>query len=592
MKKRKYIQNISIFLIAIICSSFLILQRVNELSLLIPMSDELEVINSTIAVAETGIPQLKPPNNHAAYNPNYPSEGYTKVTSRYAIEYYLRAFIYKITTAFGLDWKYASNFFYFLLFPIAFLIFYLYFKKTFIPISSVGFLLILIGASTWASSSFHYVRYYAFTLIFVLVCHIAAFYCYFVWKQPIWKKILLTLLIAWIPGGLIHEANYVIAAFWVVVITVFETRRIFFLKNIAEKAKKRGLFTLSIIFFSGILLILLPGRIPIIDVKNPVRAFLGRFNKVDFSSEAFMAFADLNFNTSFLGITMTLSLVCFAIWKLSLLNKYGAYLWKLCLTSTIFSFFLLFFLLDNNYIGYFGYNRYFFVVHVQYLLFLSLCLTVLYRYIVKNIKIVVQIKRVLVFVALITPFVVSLSPLSSLPPKTYDFSIGPRIKQHYKKKIQQLASNPNTLMITNHPYFAFTLIDNNPIFVLSKYPDTLRQVPPNSTVMLGEKKMNAKGQIIYQKHKDNTVIGSLGLPLISNEQEFCETMTKFSKWNVILHIHQYHNNSDIGGSLQKKMNELDYLGNQAILKPANTFYQEFCIGSNDTSTNKKNEQNE
>ncbi|MEZ4887174.1 MAG: hypothetical protein R3E32_20755 [Chitinophagales bacterium] len=573
-KKKIYLQNIVIFTMALFTAGILLQQRVSSLSHLIPVSDELWVVNATIATAETGEPQLKPSNHQVAYNANYPEEGYTKVR-QYAVEYYLRAFVYKVAKTLGVEWKYLSNLFYFFLFASLPLFLYVFFKRTLLPLPTFAFLFILIGASVWASSAFHYVRYYSFTLIFVLVCHILASYCYFRWQQPLWKKIPLVLLIAWIPGGLIHTANYVLPAFWTMFSVAVILQRIFLAPNVSQKNKIRSLIVLAGLFIIGVLLAsgIINSVLPFGN-RNPIQAFLSRIQKVDFSFTAIEAFGVLNFNTSIFGIITTVFIVGFATWQLPILKKSGIFFWKITLASTLFSFVLLLFLLDSNYAGYSGYNRYFFVVHVQYLLFLALCLTAIYRFLVKNVRKQFSGKRVLIFSMIASPFVFSILPLTDLPDMHYNFSIVPRLTTNYQEQVHDIAKRENTLVISNHALFSLSLLDNNLIFLLSQYPDTLNTMPVNSTVSLGERTRHG-GEQIYQKQADGTIVGPLGLPLIGTKKDFCRTLAAYPGWNVLLLMHEYRLTAKMEPALEKEMIQGDYL-NQTLMKPARAFYYEIC----------------
>ncbi len=573
-KKNIYLQNIIIFTIGLFVAGILLQQRVGQLSNLLPVSDELRVLTATKSVAETGVPQLKPSQNQAAYNDSYPTEGYSNA-KQYAVEYYLRAFAYKIANTFGFEWKYFSNLFYFFIIAFIPLVLYVLYRQTVMPIPAFAFLFILIGASIWTSSAFHYIRYYSFSLIFLLTSHLIAVYLYTKWQQPMWKKIPLILLITWIPGGLIHTANYILPAFWISFIVLIESWRIFFSAKITQQTKIRtalvmfGVFLIGVIFATGAVNRVLP-----FGNRNPIQAFLSRLQKVEFDSQAFDRFIALNFNTSIIGVLLTIFIIGFAVWKLPILKKTGVFFWKITLASTLFSFILLFFLIGNNYVGYFGYNRYFFVVHIQYLLFLALCLTVIYRFLVQNIKLRLPGKRVGIFSLIALPFATSLLPLSSLPDDTYNFSILPILKTNYKKQVQKLGNQEKTLVMTNHALFALSLLDNNPIFTLRQAPDTLASVSPNSTLFMGNKKRFG-GETVYQKQADGTAIGSMGLPMVGTKKEFCRTLTKYSDWKVLLLMHEYHYTAKMEPALEKEMKKRNYL-TKTIMKPADKFYYEIC----------------
>ncbi|MFK7907392.1 MAG: hypothetical protein AB8B69_19815 [Chitinophagales bacterium] len=577
MNKKNYYQNIIIFSIALLVTGILLQKRVSSMADLIPVSDELWVISATTGVAETGHPQLKPSNEQIAYNSEYPTDGYAEV-KQYIVEYYLRAFVYKTADALEVEWKYLSNLFYFFLFASIPLFLYVFFKRTLFPLTIFAFLLILIGTSVWASSAFHYIRYYSFSLVFVLTCHTLAAYCYLKWEQPLWKKIPVILFITWIPGGLIHAANYVLPAFWTLFSVLVILQHLFFSKKVSKKNKIRSLAVLASLFTIGLLLTIgsIYRVLPISNGKNPIHLFLWRLNKVEFSSQAIEAFVALNFNTSIGGILAIILIVGFAVWQLPILRKTGVFFWKITLASTVFSFVLLYFLVGNNYVGYFGYNRYFFVVHVQYLLFLALCLTVLYRFLVQNIKVSFMGKRVVLFSLIALPFVTSILPLSSLPADTYNFSIVPILKTNYKKQVQKLGDQEKTLVFTNHALFSLSLLDNNPIFILRQPPDTLASISPNNTLFMGDKRKYG-GKNIYQKQADGTVIGSMGLPMIGTKKEFCRILTKYSGWNVLLLMHEYHYTAKMESALEKEMKKRDYL-TKTLMKPADMFYYEICEG--------------
>lgn len=150
----------------------------------------------------------------------------------YAVELYLRYPFYALSKVFDYDWKSFSSLAYVYLIFILIIYRLIKNKSSKLPAVIVGFFIVLMSLSNYASSEFHYVRYYPFTIIFMSFIPFVCIYFY-TYRDGGFKRNTILLLLALTPG-FFHAANFSYFFYWVVVLVLFK------IKDIIKDWKKKG----------------------------------------------------------------------------------------------------------------------------------------------------------------------------------------------------------------------------------------------------------------------------------------------------------------------------------------------------------------
>ena len=140
--------------------------------------------------------------SYVNFDPEFP---YYRPYYDYIPEFYLRFPFFLFSSVFPMFWGIFSNLFY-LYVTLGFLVLYSFKKDAKITVLPFAFLILLIGYSTWTSSAFHYVRYFPFSLLSLLICHFCCTYLFTFPGRSMVKRRILILILAFVPV-LFHQIN-------------------------------------------------------------------------------------------------------------------------------------------------------------------------------------------------------------------------------------------------------------------------------------------------------------------------------------------------------------------------------------------------
>ena len=274
-----------IFITTLIVSLFYLHRNLCEISQFIVYGDEPRNIFSLQNILKYGVPWVGyfPKSFLYNYNP------FAFIDWPYAVELYLRFPIFMLGKVFKFDWRTASSLFYLYAVFGAFLFFVFRKKKPSIPWITLSYFSLLFCLYRWSAQSFHFVRYYPFTLISITAAHFICTYLLLCPKRSFPKKCGTILIIAFIPA-LFHGINILYFEFW------FSLLSFLTIKNISMKLElgpfikfKRISLVLIVFFVSLVTLFFVSSRFyfaNFFDIRSPL-VFLYFFNLVLTGNAAF-----------------------------------------------------------------------------------------------------------------------------------------------------------------------------------------------------------------------------------------------------------------------------------------------------------------
>lgn len=407
----------SIFAVRIAYSLSLVLiawagwQAVDELSVFLASSDEISSYNAVVHAAETGVP-LKAPHPDALLFDE--EEKYPVYTSHLVISY-LNVPAYYVAHALGwnFEWIYGAWPFFLLLTA---LFVGLWVRPTASWPKELTLLFLPTILSSWTLASLHFVRYYSYSYVFMLVCAYSAYAAYSS-KLRYAFRVLLALIILFIPG-LFHQVNFTLLVFGVAVIG-FD----FFKSGRHKLYEKRtlvmgavGLVVLfGLAFFNALF-------------RATVRQFLA---EVDFSLtfQAMGNYFKVNQPSGFFFVMGPLILFFIAfVWSLkkkAFVNRF----FYMSLGYFFFSWFILSVVMGGEFNPPFGFNRYYLVVHLAYITALGTSVYILFEAAIEKLKNEV-IKPVYPFVFVVAVLYLSVGNLlSPYSLKDQNYSLIPRFER-------------------------------------------------------------------------------------------------------------------------------------------------------------------
>lgn len=444
-EERLKLQNLVILLVAFAISIVMVNRTIDDLADYIPISDEVNIIYKINGIYETGrtneifpLGSARRDTTLALTKENYWRNG------EYQLESYMRfPFYYFSEDKFDFSWAGLSNSFYLYLIFAGVLLSVLFFKETKIPIVTVAVLAILIGYSYWASASFHYIRYYCYMFLAIIVSHFACTYLHTISNIKYIFKRLFTILIALIPG-FFHPAGYILSFYWIAMVGIDE------LKQMRSGFNRKKLISSVVVLLGvGFAFFYNWGKINL------------ALSKLNFDSFGTIAekFIQLNFPTKPFSVFILLIIV--VLGGISY-KKWSVFEKKLLLHSVVFlfaGFVLASLIMGSNYSSFHGANRYYFFLHGIYLIILALFISAIHKNIKEKIK-PFYLKILPVFILLL-PLFTGHFDINGQNQEVYNFSILPRIK---KADLQQMENN---LTKNNQD---FVIISSNPSLAWSAFP--------------------------------------------------------------------------------------------------------------------------
>ena len=367
-------KTIFIFIPSIIISLFLIHYNTNTLSKYAPSDDEITNIFSLKSIQNFGLPYQSPPKETVNYVEGFPYHLYWE----YGPESYLRFPFYFASTIISFNWYQISSLGYLYLILIFLIYYFIKDKSVRLPLIAISLFILCLGCSPWASCTFHFVRYYPFTLLFMVLSQFACCYIYtFSNFINLFKKYLFILVVALIPS-LFHQINAFFFAFWLSFIS---------LKIIINQFKtfnfKEYKFWLTILFLSSII----AGIITLVVNfdKWTDASYMQLFNPDN--RYVFKAFLLTNLDNSKLGYFILLIFSIFGIISIRSLSKYEFNLFLFSNAAILFSLFA-FVVMGGAHVSMSTYamSRYLLFLHPLYLLIISLLLTAIVKKIFEIIK--------------------------------------------------------------------------------------------------------------------------------------------------------------------------------------------------------------
>ncbi len=517
---QEYIQNGIILTLAVIISLFSLHKALAELSVYIPISDELANIFAVQSISLKGTPHFMEIKSYVNFDPGFP---YYQKYFWYAPELYLRYPFYVFSALLPWFWGTVSNLFYLYLTMVVLIIFS-WKKNTKIPVIPASILILLIGYSTWASNSFHYVRYYPFSLLSLMICHFCCSYLFTFPGISLVKRRLLVLIIAFVPY-LFHQINLLYLLLWVGIIGW---------KMVKEKTYtsvyKRKILSITIV---GILLTAITLLVYIVFKQALVLIHF------DFNVQPTLSkFVALNFNTSPSGILITILIILFGSLSLKQLSLYEKNLLYFAIVFFMLSLLIMAPLMGGNYTQYNGANRYYFIQHLFYLVTLALFITAIY----KNINRLIPdfyAKQIIVFILVCTPLFLKAFTLNNLNKENYTFSILPRIYQSEINRIKKETKDMDYIIVTSNNEFSIYNFPERTSYVFDSYPDSLNS---KSDGKYGE----------FVKYKGN-VMYTMGYRLVGTRSSFCKMVQETTHENILfLFINPYHTEPGLWSELEKR----------------------------------------
>ncbi len=407
-----------ILTISTLVSLFFIHQRVEKLSDYISISDETDIIRGVKMGVGTA---------------NYETIFNNKALKPYKLECHLRYPVYSFLKDTLEDWKSWSNLVYLYLVLLLMVIYALMRKIEKLPVIIIAFTLILLATSYWTSSSFHYVRYFAFLIISSLL---SLFICTEVFnnhRTNPYLKAGLILVVAALPA-LFHFQGAFMLLFWLPISMYIVGKEL--LKNRKNKIN----IALIITYFLILSLIIYFGR-------GYIKAAL---NIVDLDAffPILVKFIELSFPRSYLGLAVVFAMFSSPVltWK-HLTKKEKSYI-AISGGLFIFSTVLSASIMGNNYSGYNGANRYFTFSHAIFLVFFSSLIQGLYKFTVHLLTF--KLNNTVIFGALLILLTSGIFKLTTLNADVYNFSLLPQVKLSDLKEIKSEISDVDYAVIANH----------------------------------------------------------------------------------------------------------------------------------------------
>lgn len=328
------------------------ISSVNYLDKYLHLSDEVSSYNGLIHAVKSGVPLDAPRPESVMYDPE---EEYDVYESHKFILYFnvpayfvVRALGEKVEKWYG-GWPFVLT--------MIILLVALWLRKKDSGPEELIILFIPTVLSSWTLSSLHFVRYYGYMYVFGVVCSFGAYKLYHS-NRPYWQRLIGTLVILLVPG-LFHQTLFSILAFGVIALAID-----FFASGLHKEYSKKKIIGGA--FLIGILMIV-AATVPAFRLNVAIARF---FRELDPSlfTQALGNYMYVN-NPEGPGWFLFNLIVLFGGGYLSFKQShFFARFFRLSAGYFLFTLFLYSMIMGGEFIPPFGFNRYYLIVHVAYLL--------------------------------------------------------------------------------------------------------------------------------------------------------------------------------------------------------------------------------
>ena len=443
---------------------------VDELSIFLAASDEINSYNAVVHAAEGGVPLKGPHPDWLVYDANseYPVYGSHLVIS------YMNVPIYYFAQATGISMELLYGCWpYFLILGIVFVAIWVRPNARWPKELTLLFLPTIL--SSWTLASLHFIRYYSYSYVFMIVC---AYFAYRVYTSELRYalRLLLTLVLLFIPG-LFHQVNFTLLVFGFGII-VFD----FFRSGRHKLYEKRTLITgavgflvlFGLAFFNGLF-------------RATVRQFLA---EVDFSLtfQAMGNYFKVNQPSGFFFVMGPLVLF-FAATVLSLKKKkFVNHFFLLSLGYFFFSWVILSVVMGGEFNPPYGFNRYYLIVHIAYIVALGTGVYILLEALIEKLK-WKNVPPVYPFVALVGALYLTVgNVLSPFNVRDQNFSLIPRFERPILDVVEkEMEKHSETVFLTSRPAMMMHYFNEVPCYAWStsltlEELKVIAETHPNGTI--------------------------------------------------------------------------------------------------------------
>ena len=409
-------------------------QAVDELSIFLISSDEVMSYNAVVHAAETGVPLKAPHPNWSIYDA---AKEYPVYQSHLVISY-LNVPIYYFSKVSGISFELLYGCWpYFLILGIVFV--GLWVRPTARWPKELTILFLPTILSSWTLASLHFVRYYSYSYISILTFGYLAYKVYQT-KIRYPFKVLIAFLLLFIPG-LFHQVNFTLLVFGFTVI-IFDFFKSGIHKEYSTKSLVIGGVGLVALFSASFLNSLF---------KFTVLQFIEEIN-TSLILQAMGNYFKVNQPSGFLFVMGPLILF-FVAFVLSLKKKaFVNHFFYFSLGYFFFSWFILSVVMGGEFNPPFGFNRYYLVVHIAYIVALGTSVFILIGAAIDKLK-KESIQPVYIFVAVVAGLYLTVGNVFS-PYNLIDqnYSLIPRFERPILDVVnKEMEKHKETVFLTYRP---------------------------------------------------------------------------------------------------------------------------------------------
>ena len=328
------------------------ISSVNYLDKYLHLSDEVSSYNGLMHAVKTGVPLDAPRPESVMYDPD---EDYDVYASHKFILYF-NVPAYFVVNGLGLrveKWYGAWPFLLTMVIALA----ALWIRKKDSGPEELIVLLMPTVLSSWTLSSLHFVRYYGYMYVFGIVCSFAAYKLY-TSERPYWLRVLGVLILLLVPG-LFHQTLFSLLAFGIIALTVD-----FFTSGL-RKEYPRWLVIGGAIGITALLTI--AATVPAVRLNVAIERFFREWDPSTFG-QAIGNYMSVNNREGAGWFLFNLILLVGGGYLSFKRNDFFARFFRLSAGYFLFALVLYSMIMGGVFNPPFGFNRYYLIVHVAYLL--------------------------------------------------------------------------------------------------------------------------------------------------------------------------------------------------------------------------------
>ena len=202
--------------------------------------------------------------------------------------------------------------------------------------------------------------------------------------------------------------------------------------------------------------------------------------------------------------------------------------------------------MGGNYSDFNGANRYYFIVHIFYLVTMALFLTAIYKNIVRLLPGFYACK-IIIFVLFCIPLFLNIYTLTNLDKNNCNFSLLPRIQGTNIDKLKTSLKDVDYAIVTSENEFTIYNFPDKASYIIDSYPDSLDTKPDGDY-----------GQFV--KYKGN-VMYPIGFRLVGTRLSFSKMVWEIPQKQVLFLM---LNPNHIGNDLRTVLDSINiHAGNLA-----------------------------